>query len=128
MANLTATTYPALAEKLNSKRGATAVTIGNNTSARWAGPEGGDILITLHHSDIVTLHADGSVSVRDCDYTTVTTYDRLASFLRPLGYNVTSRGGTGRVFYWDPAIEKPTMVTVATVPGTDWARVAPRYV
>jgi hypothetical protein len=125
MANLTATEYGAVAERLSRKQGDRAL-IGNNTTARWAGPVGGDILVSLHGHSIVTLHADGSVSVRDCGYVTTTTYDRLSAFLRPLGLLVTRRGGTGRVFHWDPAIQKPTMVVVAEVPNNDWARVTGR--
>lgn len=88
MATMKATTYTGLARVLGSS---TEARIGHNTTAER---EGQEIVVRLHGHAIVRLLADDTVCIRDADYTTVTTYDRLKAFL-PAGWRVYRRSGDG---------------------------------
>jgi len=63
-------------------------TIGNNTVLRDAGP--GAIAVRLHGTDVVTVLADGSVTLDSGGYWTSTTKDRINAFARQLGVSVHS--------------------------------------
>lgn len=52
--------------------------VGNNTYANRR--ENGDIAITLHDTDVVTYHSDGTYTLNSGGWLTVTTKDRLNSY------------------------------------------------
>lgn len=107
MATMKSTTYAGIDRLIGS---ADSVVIGHNTRAYR---DGTDIVIRLWATDIVRLHDDRNVSVRDGDYTTVTTYDRLKQFA-PNGWKVYRRNGDG----WAESIRGARMV----VHGDRWLR------
>lgn len=79
----TSTTFGILAGHL---AGRDQKTIGNNTVLRDAGP--GAIAVRLHCTDLVTVLADGTLTLNSGGYWTTTTKDRLNSFLRTVGARV----------------------------------------
>lgn len=83
MAKLAGTTYQELDRILVKNH---TKTIGNNTTAH----RGDDdvIYVYLHGHNIVDLHKDGAVALRDCGYQTVTTKERLNQFC-PMPYRVS---------------------------------------
>jgi len=85
MAKLAGTTYQELDRILVKDR---TKTIGNNTTAHRG--DDGVIYVYLHGHNIVDLHRDGLVMMRDCGYQTVTTKERLNQFC-PLPYRVSQK-------------------------------------
>lgn len=83
MAKLARTTYQELDRILVNDR---TKTIGNNTTAHRG--DDGVIYVYLHGHNIVDLHKDGAVVLRDCGYQTVTTKERLNQFC-PMPYRVS---------------------------------------
>jgi len=83
MAKLAGTTYQELDRILVKDH---TKTIGNNTTAHRG--DDGVIYVYLHGHNIVDLHKDGAVVLRDCGYQTVTTKERLNQFC-PLPYRVS---------------------------------------
>lgn len=65
--------------------------VANNTY-RWIDPETGDTHFRLHETDIVTLHADGTTTLRTGGFKTDTTKDRMNRFM-PKGYHITRCNG-----------------------------------
>ena len=88
MAKLAGTTYQELDRILVKDR---TKTIGNNTTAHRG--DDGVIYVYLHGHNIVDLHKDGAVVLRDCGYQTVTTKERLNQFC-PMPYRVTQKDWT----------------------------------
>lgn len=97
MAKLAATTFHGLDRFLGSK---TARTIGNNTTAER---DAGAILVRLHGHHIVTVERDESVAFNLAGWNTVTTRDRVNSFI--LG-KVSTRKGQAFLTTWSGGVEK----------------------
>jgi len=110
MARLTATTFPAIDALLRGGRDK----IGHNTTARH---EGGDILVTLHCSDIVRLTPTGEVFVNLHGWHTITTRDRLNQFVAA---NFRSDGNRGTIM---TRVESDGTVKVRPI-GAGWHLVA----
>ena len=116
MATLTATNFTAASNMLGS--GPKVRRIGNNTTIEVNHLDDENvILVRLHGHAIVALHADGSVSVRDCGYVTTTTYDRINAFL-PWGWYATRRGGSGRL------VNRNDATRTDDIASTVWTRVS----
>lgn len=88
MAKLAGTTYQKLDRILVKDR---TKAIGNNTTAHRG--DDGVIYVYLHGHNIVDLHKDGAVTLRDCGYQTVTTKERLNQFI-PMPYRMTQKDWT----------------------------------
>lgn len=65
--------------------------VANNTY-RWTDPETGDVHVRLHETDVVTLHMDGTTTLRTGGFKTDTTKDRMNRFM-PKGYHITRGSG-----------------------------------
>lgn len=65
--------------------------VANNTY-RWTDPETGDTHFRLHETDVVTLHTDGTTTLRTGGFKTNTTKDRMNRFM-PNGYYITRANG-----------------------------------
>lgn len=66
------------------------------TSSVWRNPQTGDMHVTLHRTNVVTAHPDGSVTLNHGGYLTPTTR-RFMGYANPLIRNVSFAGGRFRV-------------------------------
>lgn len=85
--------------------------IGRNTRCRR---EGDDVIgVQLHHSTIARLHRDGRVHAASCCWHTVTTKDRITSFI-PHPATLVQRSGcwyTCTIGVWDDLTPWPGSAT-----------------
>lgn len=75
--------------------------VGNNTYLERR--DNGDIAVRLHDTDVVRLHPDGSITLHDGGWRTVTTKDRMNHVLRSVHMNVFSDRGV----WWCGTGERP---------------------
>ncbi len=86
--------FTALAEFIAKGRSKTSRKLENNTVAHILDPE--RIAVRLHKTDILTFHKSGRVVVTTGGWKSVTTKDRLNSYL-PAGFRVSQSKG---LWYW----------------------------
>jgi hypothetical protein len=81
---------------VRGKTNKTSRKIGNNTYGIIH--DNGDVGIVLHSTEVVTIHADGTYTLRSGGWRTVTTKDRINTYCP---YRVTQRKGEWSVSYWN---------------------------
>lgn len=71
-------THTEAVSMVRGKRNATSRKVGNNTRAILR--ENGDVQIVLHSTPVVTIHKDGTYTLRTGGWNTVTTKDRINQY------------------------------------------------
>lgn len=89
-------THAKAVEMVRGKTNKTERKVGNNTYARIL-PDG-SVAIRLHATDVVTIHADGTYTLRSGGWRTVTTKDRMNKYCP---YMVTQCKWKWSVSYYD---------------------------
>ena len=102
MAQMKATTFAEI-EEMTSRTG--SCTLGNNTTAERNAD--GTITVRLHGHAIVTLRSDGSVTVTTAGWDTVTTRDRLNTFLPNIGAPLGPHRVRGALRFMSPQGDLP---------------------
>ena len=89
-------THDAAVRMIRGKTNKTCRKLGNNTYGEIL--DNGDVGITLHSTQVVTIHADGTYTLYSGGWRTVTTKDRMNTYCP---FRVSQHKGEWSVTYWD---------------------------